>query len=214
VLARLKESAETALGRRGIISAVAGVRPYAAQLELDAWRSAGARAGLQLELVAEPILCATAAATEISELLHVDRLGVYYLGGRSFSFSVLRRVAASSGDEEPGLGWEVEAATYQVHPLPTMRLLNSACWACSCLLWQFQSCLNTAVHPHSLSPPGIASHSLSPPLTASHRLSPECLCLPLSSLLPSLLLACRRFWVESRSIKPSCRTLQICSGTP
>ena len=55
---------------------------------------AGNYAGLQLELVPEPILSATAAEVELEAVADVSTLGVYYLGGRSFTFSVLRQQSA------------------------------------------------------------------------------------------------------------------------
>jgi len=55
--------------------------------------AAGTRAGLQrIELLPEPIAAAIAARRELPELAAARTLGVYALGGRSFSFSVLRRL--------------------------------------------------------------------------------------------------------------------------
>ena len=50
-LAVTQESAETAANQRGILSAVAGVRPLASEHERAALLAAGQRAGLQLDLV-------------------------------------------------------------------------------------------------------------------------------------------------------------------
>ena len=52
------------------------------------------------------VAAATAAAQELPELGAARTLGVYALGGRSFSFSVLRRAEAAA----PTPGWEVVAA--------------------------------------------------------------------------------------------------------
>eukprot|EP00966_Prymnesium_polylepis_P252422 5835843-Prymnesium_polylepis.1 len=49
-MAQLKESAETAAGRRGILSAVAGMRPGAPEPARDAMLTAGRSAGLELEV--------------------------------------------------------------------------------------------------------------------------------------------------------------------
>ena len=67
--------------------------------------------------VPEPVLAAQAAASELGELAAVERLGVYFLGGRSFDFSVVRRTAgggAGGGDEggDVPLEWSVEVSRW------------------------------------------------------------------------------------------------------
>ena len=115
VLRQLKGNAEDALGGRSVLCAVVGVPVDASASLRAALEAAGKRAGLrQLELLAEPVAAATAAeAGELSsELAGAATIGVYSLGGRSFSFSVLRRAAegstATAGALQPG--WEVVAA--------------------------------------------------------------------------------------------------------
>ena len=96
MLAQLKGNAETALGGRSVLSAVVGVPVNATPGMRAALTAASTRAGLQkIELLSEPVAAAIAALRELPEVATARTLGVYALGGRSFSFSVLRRLEAA-----------------------------------------------------------------------------------------------------------------------
>lgn len=110
LLAQLKGNAETALGGRSVLSAVVGVPVDATPAVRAALSAAGTRAGLQrVELLAEPVAAVIGAGRELPEVAAMRTLGVYALGGRSFSFSVLRRLDAADAPP-PQSGWEVVAA--------------------------------------------------------------------------------------------------------
>lgn len=108
VLGALKANAESALGNRTVLQAVFAAPVNASDAVRDALEVAGKRAGLRrIVLIDAPVAGACAAALELpSELAQCQRLGVYELGGRSFSFSVLER-----GGEA---GWSVAGARRQL----------------------------------------------------------------------------------------------------
>jgi len=111
MLSLLRGSAEAALGGgRSVLSAVVGAPVGASDAARAALVAAGERAGLhRVELLDEAIAGAKAAESELGEsLVHVRRLGVYQLGGKAFSFSVLGRTPDGVGSDN--LGWEVLAA--------------------------------------------------------------------------------------------------------
>jgi len=110
LLALLKGNAENALGGRAVLSAVVGVPVNATPGVRAALAAAGARAGLQqIELLPEPVAAAIAALRHLPEVAAARTLGVYALGGRSFSFSVLRRAEAGAA-APPQPEWQVVAA--------------------------------------------------------------------------------------------------------
>lgn len=105
VLGSLKGSAEAALGNRVVLSAVIAAPVCASVSTRNAIIAAGKRAGLRrVELIDAPVAGACAASLELPTMTDVANLGVYELGGRGFSFSVLERSSASSP------GWSVRAA--------------------------------------------------------------------------------------------------------
>ena len=110
VLASLKESAESALGNRSVLSAVLGAPVLASQGTRAALVAAGKRAGLsKVTLLDAAVSGACAAALELPEIEQCTTLGVYALNGRSFSFSILER--GGGGEEHPG--WDVRGARRQ-----------------------------------------------------------------------------------------------------
>lgn len=112
MLSQLKASSEEALGGSiSILSAVIGSPVLATEPTRDALLAAGKRAGLhRVELIDEPVAAALAAELEIGSLASARRLGVYDLGGRSFSFSVLERQGGSAAAGERGSGAAAEEA--------------------------------------------------------------------------------------------------------
>ena len=117
VLSVLRGAAERALGgNRSVLSAVIGAPVASTEAARAALVAAGKRAGLhRVELLDEPIAGALAAEAELGErLAGVRTLGVYDLGGRAFSFSLLERApgpaAASSTGGGGGAAWRVLAA--------------------------------------------------------------------------------------------------------
>lgn len=110
VLSLLRSSAERALGGgRSVLSAVLGAPVDADDAARAALVAAGKRAGLhRVELLDEAIAGAYAAEHELGgSLTHVHRLGVYALGGKAFSFSILERSAEQGS---AAAGWNVLAA--------------------------------------------------------------------------------------------------------
>jgi molecular chaperone DnaK len=99
VLGSLKQSAEAALGNRVVYSAVVGAPVLATERTRAALLAAGKRAGLKnIDLLDTPVAVARAAELELAnELSRAKTIGVYELGGQSFSFSVLSRSAVSAG---------------------------------------------------------------------------------------------------------------------
>ena len=130
VLSTLKTSAESALGNRVVLSAVVCAPVLANDATRDAIVAAGKRAGLRrVDLIEAPVAGACAAALEVEELANVRTLGVYELGGRGFSFSVLERdgSSGSGGDGDgdgSGAGWAVRSA--ERRPLLGSELFDGA----------------------------------------------------------------------------------------
>jgi len=112
VLSLLRGSAEAALGGgRSVLSAVVGAPVGASDATRAALVAAGKCAGLhRVELLDEAVAGAYAAERELEASVgpEVRRLGVYALGGKAFSFSVLERTATETGSAEAG--WRVLAA--------------------------------------------------------------------------------------------------------
>ena len=104
MLGSLKGSAEAALGNRVVLSAVIAA-PVCERVDAECnhccWQ---ARRPRRVELIDAPVAGACAASLELPTMTDVANLGVYELGGRGFSFSVLERSNASSP------GWSVRAA--------------------------------------------------------------------------------------------------------
>ena len=114
VLGSLKDAAESALGNRKILSAVAGAPVLATDATREAIVAAGRRAGLShIDLIDVPVAGACAAADELPQLGGARKIGVYDLGGASFSFSVLERTdGGAHGLGEVGdVGWRVLGAS-------------------------------------------------------------------------------------------------------
>jgi len=112
-VAVLRSSAEAALGGgRSVLSAVIGTPVGASEATRSALVAAGKRAGLhRVELIDEAIAGACAAEHELKEsLTPVRRLGVYALGGKAFSFSVLERAVVGAHNGATLHGWSVLAA--------------------------------------------------------------------------------------------------------
>lgn len=111
VLTSLRASAEAALGGgRSVLSAVLSAPVNASEETRAALVAAGKRAGLhRIELLEEPMAAVLGAEPELSRALSdVRRLGVYDLGGRAFTFSLLERIGASA--PEPLLPWSLVSA--------------------------------------------------------------------------------------------------------
>lgn len=114
VLGSLKESAESALGNRSVLSAVLAAPVAASERTRDALVAASKLAGLsRVVLLESAVAGACAASLELSELAQCQKLGVYELGGRSFSFSVLQRNGGGGG-ADAAAEWEVVTAQREV----------------------------------------------------------------------------------------------------